>query len=40
VLFFCWIAMLGLMALLLRQRYQLEALRAEFDVVRRESEAG
>jgi heme exporter protein C len=40
VLFFCWIAMLGLMALLLRQRYQLEALRGEFDVVRRESEAG
>ena len=39
VLFFCWIAMLGLMALLLRQRYQLEALRAEFDIVRRESEA-
>ena len=40
VLFFCWIAMLGLMALLLHQRYQLEALRGEFDVVRRESEAG
>ena len=40
VLFFCWIAMLGLMALLLRQRYQLEALRGEFDVIRRESEAG
>jgi heme exporter protein C len=39
VLFFCWIAMLGLMTLLLRQRYQLEALRAELDIVRRESEA-
>jgi heme exporter protein C len=40
VLLFCWIAMLGLMALLLRERYQLEAMRAALDVVRRESEAG
>src|SRR6266852_4780452 len=39
VLFFCWIAMLGLMTLLLRQRYQLEAMRAELDIVRREAEA-
>jgi heme exporter protein C len=39
VLFSCWIAMLGLMTLLLRQRYQLEELRAELDIVRRESEA-
>jgi heme exporter protein C len=39
VLFFCWIAMLGLMTLLLRQRYQLETLRGELDIVRRESEA-
>jgi heme exporter protein C len=29
VLFFCWAAMLALMALLLRQRYRLEALRHE-----------
>jgi heme exporter protein C len=39
VLFFCGIAMLGLMSLLLRQRYQLEALRGELDILRRESEA-
>jgi heme exporter protein C len=39
VLFFSWFAMLGLMTLLLSQRYRLEALRGEFDIVRREVEA-
>jgi heme exporter protein C len=39
VLFFSWFVMLGLMTLMLSQRYRLEALRGEFDIVRREVEA-
>src|SRR6266849_2096481 len=39
VLLFFWIASLALMALLLRQRYQLEVTRGEVDSVRRELEA-
>jgi heme exporter protein C len=39
VLLFSWLAMLGLMTFLLWQRYRLEALRGEFETVRREAEA-
>lgn len=39
VLLLTWLAMLGLMTLLLRQRYRLEAMRAELEMVRREAEA-
>jgi heme exporter protein C len=34
VLLLCWAAMLGVMTLLIRLRYRLEALRAEVDAVR------
>jgi heme exporter protein C len=40
VLFFSWLPMLALMVLLMRARYRLEAMRGDFDIVRRESEAG
>ena len=39
VLFFTWFAMLGLMTLLLRQRYRLEAMRGDLEIIQRESEA-
>jgi heme exporter protein C len=39
VLLFSWVAMLGLMSLLLWQRYRLEVMRGEFEIVRREAEA-
>ncbi|MGC1414991.1 MAG: cytochrome c biogenesis protein CcsA [Candidatus Acidiferrum sp.] len=39
VLMLSWLAMLALMALLLRQRYRLEAMRSELDSVQREMEA-
>jgi heme exporter protein C len=39
VLMFAWLAMLGLMTLLLRQRYRLEAMRSEFETMRHELEA-
>jgi heme exporter protein C len=39
VLLFSWLAMLGLMSLLLWQRYRLEAMRDEFETVRRAAEA-
>jgi heme exporter protein C len=39
VLLFSWVAMLGLMTLLLWQRYRLEAMRGEFEIVRRGAEA-
>jgi len=39
VLFFSWFAMLALMALLLRQRYRLEAMRGEFETTQHEMEA-
>lgn len=39
VLFFSWFAMLGLMTLLLRQRYRLEAMRGDLEIIQRESEA-
>ncbi|GAC1626489.1 MAG: cytochrome c biogenesis protein CcsA [Candidatus Acidiferrum sp.] len=39
VTFFFWFASLALMTLLMRQRYQLEAMRSEFESVRREAEA-
>jgi hypothetical protein len=39
VLFFTWFAMLGLMTLLLRQRYRLEAMRGDLEIVQRELEA-
>src|SRR6267143_805643 len=39
VLFFTWLAMLGLMTLLLRQRYRLEAMREEVQTLEREAEA-
>ena len=39
VLFFTWFAMLGLMTLLLRQRYRLEAMRGEIEIIQRELEA-
>ena len=38
VLLFCWAAMLSLMALLLRARFEFEAVRGEADLVRREAE--
>jgi len=37
VLLLCWAATLGVMALLIRVRYRLEALRAEVDAYRMES---
>jgi heme exporter protein C len=37
VLLLCWVATLGVMALLIRVRYRLEALRAEVDAYRMES---
>jgi heme exporter protein C len=39
VLLFSWFAMLTLMTLLMRQRYQLEATRSEVEVMRRQLEA-
>jgi heme exporter protein C len=39
VLFFSWFAMLALMTLLLRQRYRLEAMRADLETMRHEVEA-
>jgi heme exporter protein C len=39
VLFFSWFALLGLMTLLLRQRYRLEAMRGDLEIIQRESEA-
>ena len=39
VLFFTWLAMLGLMTLLLRQRYRLEAMRGDLEIIQRELEA-
>jgi heme exporter protein C len=39
VLFFSWMAMLGLMTLLLLARYRLEAMRGDLEIVRREAEA-
>jgi heme exporter protein C len=39
VLFFCWFAMLALMALLMRARYLMEAARGELEMVRHEAEA-
>jgi len=38
VLLFCWVALLGVMFLLLRQRYRLEAMRHEVEEIRREVE--
>ena len=38
VLLFCWLAMMALMALLMRQRYQLEAMRGEVELIQREAE--
>jgi heme exporter protein C len=38
VLFFMWFAMLALMTLLLRQRYQLEAMRGDVETMRRQWE--
>jgi heme exporter protein C len=38
VLFFSWFAMLALMALLLRQRYQLEAMRGDLEMIQRDLE--
>jgi heme exporter protein C len=39
VLFFTWFAMLGLMVLLVSQRYRLEAMRGDVEGLRREAEA-
>jgi heme exporter protein C len=39
VLFFCWVPMLALMVLLMQSRYRLEAMRDDFELIRRESEA-
>jgi heme exporter protein C len=39
VLFLSWMAMLGLMTLLLMARYRLEAMREDLEIVRREAEA-
>jgi heme exporter protein C len=39
VLRFSWLAMLGLMTLLLLARYKLEAMRGDLEIVRREAEA-
>jgi hypothetical protein len=38
VLLFCWLAMMALMTLLMRQRYQLEAMRGEVELIQREAE--
>ena len=38
VTLFFWLALLGLMVLLMRERYQLEALRGDLEIVRREAE--
>ena len=38
VLLFSWLAMLGLMTLLLVQRYRLEAMRGDLEVIQRELE--
>jgi heme exporter protein C len=38
VTLFFWLALLGLMVLLMRERYQLEAMRGDLEVVRREAE--
>jgi heme exporter protein C len=40
VLMLCWIALLGVMVVLLRQRYRLEALRHEVEQLRIESSRG
>lgn len=39
VLLFSWLAMLGLMTLLLWQRYRLEAMRGDLEIIQRELEA-
>jgi len=39
VLLFCWLAMLGVMTVLMRARYQLEAMRGELEAIQREAEA-
>jgi heme exporter protein C len=39
VLLFSWLAMLGLMTLLLWQRYRLEAMRGDLEMIQRELEA-
>jgi len=39
VLLFSWVAMLSLMALLLRARYDVEAMRGELETLQREAEA-
>jgi heme exporter protein C len=39
VTFFFWFALLALMICLMRERYQLEAMREEFESIRREAEA-
>lgn len=39
VLLFSWLAMSALLAVLLRERYKLEAMRGELEFVRREAEA-
>jgi heme exporter protein C len=39
VLLFSWLAMLALMALLIRARYRMEAARGALEIVRREAEA-
>ncbi len=39
VLFLSWFAMLGLMTLLLRQRYRLESMRGDIETIQRELEA-
>jgi hypothetical protein len=36
VLMLCWAAMLGVMTLLIRVRYKLEAMRTEVDALRME----
>ena len=40
VLLICWVALLGLMGLLLRQRYRLELLRHEAEELAFEAERG
>jgi len=39
VLLFSWLAMLGLMTLLIFQRYRLEAMRSDLEIIQRELEA-
>ena len=39
VLFFSWFVMMALMALLLRQRYRVEAMRSELETMQHEMEA-